>query len=55
MTQQDILLDLVERVTRVEVKLDTLLESNRRRYFVAARTYLAMIGAVTAIAIALWK
>jgi hypothetical protein len=51
----DELLDIVERLTRVECKLDALLESQKKRFDVGVRTWVALIAAVAAIAVAFIK
>ena len=48
-------MDIIQRLTRLEVKVDQLLECQKKWFDVGVRTWLALIGAATAIIVAVTK
>jgi hypothetical protein len=54
MNLEEIMLDLIQRITRVEEKVDTLIEKRRSDYSVKVQVVLAMVGSATAIGIAVF-
>jgi hypothetical protein len=51
----DPIIDIVQRLTRLEVKVDTLLEHQRQWFDVGIRTWVALIGSITAVVLVLIK
>lgn len=49
------MMDIIQRLTRLEVKLDSLLEDQKKWFEVGVRTWIALIGAIAAIAVAIIK
>ena len=50
---EDVLIDIVQRLTRLEVKMDTLITDKHRKFELGLRTWIALIGSATAIIIAI--
>ncbi len=48
-------MDIVQRLARLEVKVDQLLEGQKKWFEVGVRTWIALIGAIAAIAVAFIK
>lgn len=55
MSYEDVLRDIIDRLSRVETKVDTLLKVNDRWFDLGVRNWVALIGAGTAIVVALIK
>lgn len=49
------LIDVVQRLARLEVKVDQLLEGQKKWFEVGVRTWVALVGAIAAIAVAFIK
>lgn len=53
MNLEQLILDMAQRLSCVETKLDTLLKADERRFDLGTRTLLALLGSATAIVIAI--
>lgn len=51
----DDMMDIIQRLTRLEVKVDSLIDGQKKWFEVGVRTWIALIGAIAAIAVALIK
>jgi hypothetical protein len=47
-------LDIIDRLARLETKVDIILQNDKKRFDMSMRTTIALIGSATATILAIW-
>ena len=53
MKSEEILTDIIDRLARLETKVDQLIQQDNRQWELSTKVYIALIGSVTSLVIAI--